>query len=282
MATMALERLERAGSACMRNRDAGLSPQPQKPRTLDRPPGADPAGNQSAVVDGPTHRPGNPPPTNGRGPVSWSTWTSRSWARSPTVVVGRSWSATTASRTTAATGPSGSATDTSIQLSTTAGWPTRRSSLTSERRLPSGPGNGQPPGSPRWGSPLKRCSRTFNGGNYRSKLFDQVLGEIKHRKTRPYRPQTNVKVELLQPHHARGVGLRPALRIRGSAGRSSRARPSDGQCRTLDGTVARSERRYALANRRGGSTMPDRGLATLALNRPQMDNGLVDEEAVPR
>jgi len=36
---------------------------------------------------------------------------------------------------------------------------------------------------------------TDNGSCYRSKLFDQALGDIKHRKTRPYRPQTNGKVE---------------------------------------------------------------------------------------
>jgi transposase-like protein len=36
---------------------------------------------------------------------------------------------------------------------------------------------------------------TDNGSCYRSKLFDQALGAIKHRKTRPYRPQTNGKVE---------------------------------------------------------------------------------------
>lgn len=36
---------------------------------------------------------------------------------------------------------------------------------------------------------------TDNGAPYRSKLFDQTLGTIKHKKTRPYRPQTNGKVE---------------------------------------------------------------------------------------
>jgi hypothetical protein len=34
-----------------------------------------------------------------------------------------------------------------------------------------------------------------NGSCYRSRLFDEVLGQIKHRKTKPYRPQTNGKVE---------------------------------------------------------------------------------------
>ena len=36
---------------------------------------------------------------------------------------------------------------------------------------------------------------TDNGGCYRSKEFDQALGGTKHRFTRPYRPQTNGKVE---------------------------------------------------------------------------------------
>jgi hypothetical protein len=36
---------------------------------------------------------------------------------------------------------------------------------------------------------------TDNGSCYKSRLFDQALSEVKHRKTRPYRPQTNGKVE---------------------------------------------------------------------------------------
>ncbi len=36
---------------------------------------------------------------------------------------------------------------------------------------------------------------TDNGAPYRSKLFAQTLGPIKHKQTRPYRPQTNGKVE---------------------------------------------------------------------------------------
>jgi transposase-like protein len=36
---------------------------------------------------------------------------------------------------------------------------------------------------------------TDNGSCYRSRLFDQALGAITHRKTRAYRPQTNGKVE---------------------------------------------------------------------------------------
>jgi len=36
---------------------------------------------------------------------------------------------------------------------------------------------------------------TDNGACYRSRAFTDALGEIKHRRTRPYRPQTNGKVE---------------------------------------------------------------------------------------
>jgi transposase InsO family protein len=36
---------------------------------------------------------------------------------------------------------------------------------------------------------------TDNGSCYQSRLFDTALGAAKHRKTRPYRPQTNGKVE---------------------------------------------------------------------------------------
>ena len=36
---------------------------------------------------------------------------------------------------------------------------------------------------------------TDNGAPYRSKLFAQTLGNITHKRTRPYRPQTNGKVE---------------------------------------------------------------------------------------
>jgi transposase InsO family protein len=36
---------------------------------------------------------------------------------------------------------------------------------------------------------------TDNGSCYRSRVFADALGEIEHRRTRPYRPQTNGKVE---------------------------------------------------------------------------------------
>ncbi|WP_156763446.1 integrase core domain-containing protein, partial [Mycobacterium scrofulaceum] len=36
---------------------------------------------------------------------------------------------------------------------------------------------------------------TDNGSCYRSRTFADALGDIEHRRTRPYRPQTNGKVE---------------------------------------------------------------------------------------
>jgi transposase InsO family protein len=36
---------------------------------------------------------------------------------------------------------------------------------------------------------------TDNGPCYRSKAFAEALGDIVHKRTRPYRPQTNGKVE---------------------------------------------------------------------------------------
>ncbi len=36
---------------------------------------------------------------------------------------------------------------------------------------------------------------TDNGSAYRSKTFAQALGDVRHKRTRPYRPQTNGKVE---------------------------------------------------------------------------------------
>jgi transposase InsO family protein len=40
-----------------------------------------------------------------------------------------------------------------------------------------------------------RTVLTENGSCYRSHAFCDALGEIEHRRTRPYRPQTNGKVE---------------------------------------------------------------------------------------
>jgi transposase InsO family protein len=60
---------------------------------------------------------------------------------------------------------------------------------------------------------------TDNGSCYRSRVFAAALGDIAHKRTRPYRPATNGKVErfhrtLNRPgeSHSRGMGLRPLLR----------------------------------------------------------------------
>jgi hypothetical protein len=58
-----------------------------------------------------------------------------------------------------------------------------------------------------------RAVLTDNGSCYRSKLWAKTLTgqRIKHRRTRPYRPQTNGRV---QPHPARGMGLRRRVPLR--------------------------------------------------------------------
>jgi hypothetical protein len=56
---------------------------------------------------------------------------------------------------------------------------------------------------------------TDNGSCYRSRLFAASLGEVKHRKTLSAPDQW--KSRTLQPHHARRVGLREALCVRGRA-----------------------------------------------------------------
>jgi len=55
---------------------------------------------------------------------------------------------------------------------------------------------------------------TDNGSCYRSRDFAAALGSARHSRTRPYRPQTNGKVERVQPHPARRVGLRQDLELR--------------------------------------------------------------------
>ena len=61
---------------------------------------------------------------------------------------------------------------------------------------PSGSGVGPGPSSPATASPSSGCSRD-NGSCYRAKDFTAELVEagIKHKFTRPYRPQTNGKIE---------------------------------------------------------------------------------------
>lgn len=48
---------------------------------------------------------------------------------------------------------------------------------------------------------MTRSCPTLNGSNFRSGVFADVLAErrIKHRPTRPYRPQTNGKAERFNP-----------------------------------------------------------------------------------
>jgi transposase InsO family protein len=54
---------------------------------------------------------------------------------------------------------------------------------------------------------------TDNGSCYRSKLWRQQCQDldITHKRARPYRPQTNGRVERFPPHHDRRLGLPPAL-----------------------------------------------------------------------
>ena len=62
------------------------------------------------------------------------------------------------------------------------------------RSPPPSSGSERSPGSPPTASPsLKRL--TDNGSCYRSHLFADALGDVIHRRTQPYRPQTNGKVE---------------------------------------------------------------------------------------
>lgn len=57
---------------------------------------------------------------------------------------------------------------------------------------------------------------TDNGSCYRSRDFAKVLvdAQVKHKRTRPYRPQTNGKVERFNRTPARRMGLRPPLHQR--------------------------------------------------------------------
>jgi hypothetical protein len=55
---------------------------------------------------------------------------------------------------------------------------------------------------------------TDNGSCYRSRDFTTALGDLRHSRTRPYRPATNGKVERFKPQVAGRVGLRPALELR--------------------------------------------------------------------
>ena len=136
-------------------------------------------------------------------PASWSTSTSRSSARSPTAAAGACSAAPSATATTSATparAPStatrSSATTTCTPRSmTTPAWPTPRVLRRRDRRHRRRVLAARPtPGSPAAASPSKRVL-TDNGSCYRSHAFAAALGTITHKRTRPYRPQTNGKVE---------------------------------------------------------------------------------------
>ena len=122
-------------------------------------------------------------------PGAWCTWTSRSWAGSPTVVVTVSWAGRP--------GQEGRQAWDRIH-------PPRHgdhsrlvySEILSDERKETA--------STFWTRPnnyFNDCGITVlrvltdNGSAYRSKLFAQTLGPITHKRNRPYRPQTNGKVE---------------------------------------------------------------------------------------
>jgi hypothetical protein len=51
------------------------------------------------------------------------------------------------------------------------------------------------------------CPKT-GGSRYRSHIFREALGGVEHRRTQPYRPQTNGRVERFHRTLLEGVGLR--------------------------------------------------------------------------
>ena len=55
-----------------------------------------------------------------------------------------------------------------------------------------------------------------NGGAYKSHLWRDTCTElgIRHKRTRPYRPQTNGKDREIPPRNGRRLGLRPLLHLR--------------------------------------------------------------------
>ena len=126
--------------------------------------------------------------------MNWSTWTSRSWARSRTVGAGRCWAPGRREEQHVRRPSAESATDSSTRPSTTtAAWPTRRSWETSAKRRLLTSGMRARPGSVSTESRSRRSSLT-------TALLPEPSSStnpwpIKHRRTRPYRPQTNGKVE---------------------------------------------------------------------------------------
>lgn len=81
---------------------------------------------------------------------------------------------------------------------TTPGSPAARSSPTNAKKPPLQSGGARTPSSPHNGITVERVLADTRSC-YRSRLFAQTLSaaEITHKRTRPYRPKTNGKVELL-------------------------------------------------------------------------------------
>ena len=180
---------------------------PARPGALDRARGAAPLRLPAADAPGPGHR-RRSAATNATGPASWSTSTSRSSATSPTAAAGASWARPAASTTTRPPHPAATRTSTATRSwatatctppsTTTPGWPTPRSCPTRPRTPP-----------PRSGPRARLVRRRRH--HHRTRADRQRLllpletwattcsdlGIIPKR-TRPYRPQTNGKVERFQ------------------------------------------------------------------------------------
>ena len=128
-------------------------------------------------------------------PGTWSTSTSRSSAGSPTAAAGEFLGRAKAGRRTSGSRGVGYALPAHTPSTTTPGWPTPRSTPTNARRPPPRSGDAPTPTSP------PRNHR--QAGAHRQRLLLPLHGSsaktlgttIKHKRTRPYRPQTNGKVE---------------------------------------------------------------------------------------
>ena len=99
-----------------------------------------------------------------------------------------------AASSTSTTARSAATTSCTPRSTHTHGWPTPNCWATNAKPPPPRSGYAPTHGSPSTASLLKKVL-TDNGSCYRSHAFRDALGEIKHRRTRPYRPQTNGKVE---------------------------------------------------------------------------------------
>ena len=173
---------------------------------LDRARGAGPVPAQPAVPRRPGHRRADPP-LRARAPRRrCSTWTSRSSATSPTAAAGATSAASRATGTgppprasprNAAPQPDDRAPRTCTPSSTTTpGSPTPRSTTTRPPPPPPPCCAAPWPGSPTAASPSSGCCPT-TASAYRSHLWRDTCAElgITPKRTRPYRPQTNGKIE---------------------------------------------------------------------------------------